>query len=166
MESGLEKDPTKTFLADGRKIGKHSAVANAIGTVDEVNAFVGLARVFSRDDETRRILMSVQRMLFRIGSEFASGPGIRGEDYEWLISTISEVEGKVKKPKSFVVLEKDEATAFLSVARAVVRRCERLAAELRWEGVVSELAVEWLNKLSYLLYLLILKEGRGEFDRI
>jgi cob(I)alamin adenosyltransferase len=72
----------------------------------------------------------------------------------------------VKKPHRFIILEKDESTAFLSVARAVVRRAERQAVRLYREGKARLLVVEWLNKLSYLLYLMILKEGGGEFEEI
>jgi len=72
----------------------------------------------------------------------------------------------VKKPNRFIILEKDETTAFLSVARAVVRRAEREAVRLYKEGKVRLLTVEWLNKLSYLLYLMILKEGGEEFEEV
>jgi cob(I)alamin adenosyltransferase len=159
------KDPTKTTLADGRTVGKDSDIAWLIGTVDEVNAFIGLAKVFAKNKDIKEVLGNVQRLMFKIGSDFALGPKITEEDYEWLLLMIDRFEREVNKPRNFVILEKDESTAFLSVARAVVRRAERWAVKLRREGIASELAVECLNKLSYLLYLLILKEG-GEFEKI
>jgi cob(I)alamin adenosyltransferase len=74
---------------------------------------------------------------------------------------IESFEGKVEKPNCFLILEKDEGTSALSVARAVVRRAERRAISLYRNGLLSEKIVEVLNKISYLLYLLILYEGES-----
>jgi len=104
-------------------------------------------------------LKKIQRLFFRIGAEIAGVSKLENDAYEELTRLIDEFERVVSKPKRFVILEKDESTAFLSVARATVRRAEREVARLYFEGRVSELAVEWLNKLSYLLYLAILFEG-------
>ncbi len=161
----MKKDPTKTSLADGRKISKDSAVAHAIGALDEANAFIGLAKAFVQNNDVKNALEDIQRMIFAVGSEI-SGAAKIGEDlYGRLMTYVEEFESKIEKPKKFVILEKDAATAFLSVARAVVRRAERWAVKLHQEGLVSLLLVEWLNKLSYLLYLMILREG-GEFESV
>ncbi len=161
----LKKDPTKTSLADGRRVFKDGIVANAIGSLDESNAFIGLAKVFAKNQDVKEVLGHVQRRLFKVGSEFAGLKRLEESDYEWILSVIEEFEAKTEKPKKFVILEKDEPTAFLSVARTVVRRVERWAVRLHREGLVSLLTVEWLNKLSYLLYLLILREG-VEFEEV
>ena len=162
----MKKDPTKTIILDGRTVSKDSNIMWAIGTLDEANAFIGLAKVFSKDNDVKETLENIQRMIFKIGTEVVSRDSkVSEEDYKWLIDIIERFENSVNKPKSFVILEKDEATAFLSVARTVVRRAERIAVTLHREGIVSKLFVEWLNKLSYLLYLMILKEGK-EFKEI
>ena len=160
------KDSTKTSLLDGTRVSKDSNVMWGIGTLDEANAFIGLAKVFVRDDEVKNTLSKIQRMLFKIGVEFISDYKVKEEDYAELIQIIKKFENSVKKPRYFVILEKDKGTAVLSVARAVVRRAERRAVTLHREGVVSPLLVEWLNKLSYLLYLMILKEGGENFEKV
>ncbi|MCQ4153037.1 MAG: cob(I)yrinic acid a,c-diamide adenosyltransferase [Archaeoglobi archaeon] len=147
---------TKTLSGS---VFKDSAVAECLGAIDEANAFIGLAKVFSRDNEVRGILHEVQKRIFRIGEEFAGGRKVESSEIDWIKSKIKEMEEKIPKISSFVILEKDPATALLSVARAVVRRAERRAVTLYRNGLASENSVDWLNKLSYLLYLLTLKEG-------
>jgi cob(I)alamin adenosyltransferase len=161
----IKKDPTKTSLFDGRRVSKDSNIMWGVGTLDEANAFIGLAKVFVKDSEVRTVLEEIQKKLFRVGAELVSDSKISESDYKWLMETVKRFEDYVDKPNSFIILEKDESTAFLSVARTVIRRAERWAVTLSREGVVSPLLVEWLNKLNYLLYLMILKEGR-EFEKI
>lgn len=158
------KDSSVTVTANGKVVSKDSNIAWYVGTLDEANAFIGLAKVFARDEEVKRTLGEVQRKMFVVGVEYAKSSLTEG-DYEWLVSKVREFEDAVKKPNSFIILEKDEPTAFLSVARTVVRRAERIAVRLYREGVVGMNVVEWLNKLNYLLYLMILKEG-GDFEKI
>ncbi|OYT35529.1 cobalamin adenosyltransferase [Archaeoglobales archaeon ex4484_92] len=155
------KDSTRTTLADGRRISKDSSIAHAIGVLDEANAFIGLAKVHARCEDVRESLETLQKMIFKIGSEFSGASKVDEKDYDKLMQFVKDFENKVKKPKKFVILEKDESTAFLSVARVVVRRAERYAVRLYREGLVSMLLVEWLNKLNYLLYLMILREGKN-----
>lgn len=153
---------TKTLSVD---VFKDSLLIECVGAVDEANSFIGLAKVFARKEEVREVLKEIQKKLFRVCEEFAMGRKITEKELEWINSEINKIENEVPKMKSFVILEKDSSTAFLSVARAVVRRAERRAFTLYRNGLVSGISVEWLNKLSYLLYLLTLKEGE-EFEEV
>ncbi len=159
-----KKDSSVTRTANGKLVDKDSNIAWYVGTLDEANAFIGLAKVFARDEDVKRTLGEVQRKMFVLGVEYAR-KSLTENDYEWLMSKVREFERAVTKPNSFVILEKDGPTAFLSVARAVVRRAERIAVRLYREGLVGIDTVEWLNKLNYLLYLMILKEG-GDFEKV
>lgn len=151
------KDITTTSTLSGR-LRKDSDTVSGIGMLDEANAFVGLAKVFSSDNETRTILEDIQTKMFEAGAEFAGGDKFPEENYNRIMDTISQLEKKVEKPTKLIILEQNEQTSFLSVARAVVRRCERQAVKLHKQDELSLNMVEWLNKLSYLLYLLILME--------
>ena len=138
---------------------KDSDVVECIGCIDEANAFIGLAKNFASDDETKQILERVQGIMFHVGAEVSSGKEyVQNEDYIWLIETIEKLRNELEIPKSFLVLEKSRESAFLSVARCIVRRAERRAVKLYRGGLLRLAVVEWLNKLSYLLYLLTLKE--------
>ena len=161
----LVKNSSLTRTGKGEVVDKDSSFTWYVGTIDEANSFIGLAKVFSRNGEIRETLLEIQKRLFKVGAELSHQKLTEG-DLEWLLKKIGEFENSVKKPNRFIILEKDETTAFLSVARAVVRRAEREAVRLYKEGKVRLLTVEWLNKLSYLLYLMILKEGGEEFEEV
>jgi len=161
----LVKNSSLTRTGKGEVVDKDSSFTWYVGTIDEANSFIGLAKVFSRNGEIRKTLLEIQKRLFKVGAELSHQKLTEG-DLEWLLKKIGEFENSVKKPNRFIILEKDETTAFLSVARAVVRRAEREAVRLYKEGKVRLLTVEWLNKLSYLLYLMILKEGGEEFEEV
>ncbi|AEA47438.1 ATP:cob(I)alamin adenosyltransferase [Archaeoglobus veneficus] len=150
-------DPSLTRTLAGVR-PKDSDVVECIGSIDEANAFIGLAKVFVNDEELRQTLEEIQRTMFRIGAEVSSGKAVMSEeDYSKLIELISRLESEVELPDAFLILETNEASAFLSVARTVVRRAERRAAKLYRNGKIRVNIVEWLNKLSYLLYLMVLK---------
>ncbi len=136
---------------------KDSDVVECVGTLDEANAFIGLARV-SSGEELKSLLQKIQDTLFRIGAEISSGkPYMTEDDYSSILKMIRRLESEVDLPKSFVILETNRISASLSVARAVVRRTERRAVRLYRRGKLRIEVVEWLNKLSYLLYLMALK---------
>jgi len=151
--------PFETSTLSG-KVWKDSILTETLGSVDEANAFIGLARVFSRKDEVKAALKDLQLILFRVCAVIA---GYKNPDNELnkILSMIESFESKVEKPNCFLILEKDKGTSALSVARAVVRRAERRAISLYRNGLLNEKIVELLNKISYLLYLLILYEGES-----
>ena len=151
--------PFETSTLSG-KVWKDSILTETLGSVDEANAFIGLARVFSRKDEVKAALKDLQLILFRVCAVIA---GYKNPDNELnkILSMIESFESKVEKPNCFLILEKDEGTSALSVARAIVRRAERRAISLYRNGLLNEKIVELLNKISYLLYLLILYEGES-----
>ena len=153
-----KKDVRKTHLLDRSLVDKDSEIINCLGTLDEANSFIGLARVFATDDKTKQILEKIQQKMFKAGLELVSDKKMEESDYEEIMSVVAEFERIVKKPNKFILLEKNESSAFLSVARAVVRRAEREAIKLQKKGITSIWLVEWLNKLSYLLYLMVLRE--------
>jgi len=154
----LKKDVRKTHLLDRSLVDKDSEVIGCLGTLDEANSFIGLARVFARDEKIKETLERIQQKMFKAGLELVSDKKLGEEDYEEIRLMVDEFEKIVRKPNRFILLEKNQSSAFLSVARAIVRRAEREAIKLQRDGVTSIWLVEWLNKLSYLLYLMVLRE--------
>ncbi len=160
------KDVLTTKSLRNNGISKDSSEIWAVGSVDEANAIIGLAKVHSKG-RTREVLAYVQKMMFRLGAEISSGKKmIYGSDVENLLQLIDEFKQEIKLPNSFVILEQDETTAFLSIARAAVRRAERWVVRLRKERKIGIDAVKWMNKLSYLLYILILYELKGNYETV
>ncbi len=157
------KNPAKTKTLSGEE-WKDSIVVECVGCVDEANAFLGLARIFSKG-EIRDVILEIQRKMFLVGCEISMGKEKVGEeDVAWLEKLIEELEKSVEIPKSFLILETSKETAFLNVARAVVRRAERRAVTLYKNGRVGINLIQWLNKLSYLLYLLIIASSEERIE--
>jgi cob(I)alamin adenosyltransferase len=152
------KDVRKTHLLDRSLVDKDSEIIKCLGTIDEANSFIGLARVFARDRKVKDVLKEVQKKMFKAGLELVSNESMSRRDCEELEAFVNEFEGIVSKPSKFIFLEKNQSSAFLSVARAIVRRAERKAVSLQKKGKASIWLVEWLNRLSYLLYLMVLME--------
>lgn len=152
------KDVRKTHLLDRSLVDKDSEIIKCLGTIDEANSFIGLARIFARDERVRNLLKEVQRKMFKAGLELVSDESMNRRDCDELESIVNEFESIVSKPSTFIFLEKNQSSAFLSVARAIVRRAEREVVTLQKKGKTSIWLVEWLNRLSYLLYLMVLRE--------
>ncbi|AGK61686.1 ATP:cob(I)alamin adenosyltransferase [Archaeoglobus sulfaticallidus PM70-1] len=162
----MAKDVRKTHLLDRSLVDKDSELIKGLGTLDEANAFIGLAKVFARDELVKKYLEKIQMMIFKAGLELISDYRMSEKEYDELLNIIQEFESIVKKPRNFILLEKNESSAFLSVARTVVRRAEREIVGLEKAGKVSLLLVEWLNKLSYLIYLMNLRELDEKYDTV
>lgn len=161
------KTSDKTHLFNLELVSKDDLRIEAVGSIDEANAFMGLARTKLKDEWLRKILHDLQVTMFRAGSQIVGGDErITKRDLDGLLEIIGEVEKKVEFPRSFIILEKDEISALLSVARSVVRRAERRVVSLYRNGMVDYTLVEWLNKLSYLLYLMILAVQKGEYEPV
>jgi len=161
------KDVTQTHLLDRSLVDKDSDIVWAVGSIDEANAFIGLAKVHSKDEMVKETLKFIQKKMFKAGMEIVSKESVfSAEDFDEIVEIIKKFEKEIEKPRKFIILEKDEVTAYLSVARTIVRRAERWCVKLYKEGLVSKPFVEWMNKLSYLIYLMILKESSGNFEYI
>ncbi len=162
-EKRKNRNPAKTTTLSGEE-WKDSSVVECIGSIDEANAFLGLARVFS-NSRVKDLLLNLQRTMFKAGCEVSLGEKKIGKkELESLEDVIREIEKDVEIPHSFLILETSEETAFLNVARTAVRRAERRAVSLYRKNRVGLDLVQWLNRLSYLIYLLILLTGNERIE--
>ena len=161
-------DDGTTGRFGGARVPKSSARVDAYGTVDELNAIVGLARVAKLDAATDAVLAAVQVDLFTLGAELATVPGkedklkmrlIDGADAERLEKAIDEAEIGLPPLTNFVLPGGSPGAAALHHARTVCRRAERLVLGLPDAPARSELVV-YLNRLSDLLFVLARKANK------
>ena len=162
-------DQGETSLAGGQRVAKDSPRIEAYGTVDELNAFLGVARVTAGDlaaAEKRltplvQILLRVQHELFNLGSILATLPGdvhprqarITDADIARLESEIDAMNSELPALRSFVLPGGTRLNADLHLCRTVCRRAERvLIAAGRSEPVPPE-TVRYLNRLSDALFV-------------
>ena len=163
-------DSGETALVGGRRVPKDSPRIEAYGTIDELNAVIGIARVFNaeqldRGEAHRRldvILRQVQNELFDLGSELATPPDAA---YEGMFRTtaaevtalerlMDECQKDLAPLKSFVLPGGGRVGAFLHQARTVCRRAERQILTLSRVEPIGEWPLKYVNRLSDLLFVL------------
>ena len=152
-------DGGETALGDGTRTVKHSARVETYGTVDEVNATVGLARLHAAGEMDAR-LAAIQNDLFDLGAdlcrpdiagdEAAEHPPLRvtPEQVERLEREIDAMNEALEPLRSFVLPGGTALAAHLHLCRTVARRAERLAVGLATVEVLNEAGLRYLNRLS------------------
>jgi cob(I)alamin adenosyltransferase len=164
-------DGTSGLLGKGRFPKNHPRF-DAIGDVDEANAAFGVARAHSKRKETKEIILSIQRDLYRLMSELASTPDnderfqyINKDHTTWIEEQISKIGNYVTIPKEFIVPGDTQAGSYLDLARTVVRRAERRICSLFQTGELKNIEIlHYINRLSSLCYILELWEIDGQIS--
>tara|TARA_Y100000588_G_C14119498_1_gene866694 strand:- start:211 stop:789 length:579 start_codon:yes stop_codon:yes gene_type:complete len=155
-------DKGNTSLGDGTRLSKTSLRINAIGDVDEANSFIGLARAtLPADHHVSDILSRVQNDLFDLGADLAlpgkdvSGGKLRIKEKQVtrLETEIDTLNENLSPLKSFILPGGSEAAAKIHIARAIARRAERSAIALAEEETVNQFTLQYLNRLSDLLFV-------------
>ena len=152
------------------RLPKYHPRIEAIGTLDETSATLGLARALSQSPEVNAILIQVQRDLYSLMAEVAATPEnadkFRSIDFtrvDWLEEQTDSFSEKVEMPKEFILPGETVSGGALSVARTVTRRAERRIAELLDTGELeNKELLRYLNRLSSLCFMLELVENQFE----
>ena len=156
-------DQGTTRLIYGETVSKGDLQVEAYGTIDELNAFLGLARSMCDDSGIAAILEQLQRDSFIVGAELATpvahlerlkervAPAMTGV----LEEHIAEIEKTPGLLDDWALPGATRPGAALDVARTVARRAERAVVRLAREGLVpDEEVLRYLNRVSDLLWLL------------
>jgi cob(I)alamin adenosyltransferase len=159
-------DDGTTALGSGERRKKYDLRIAAYGTLDEVNAAIGIARLHTTGDAALDpTLARIQNDLFDVGADLCTptkgrGPGgarltVTEAQVAWLESEIDRLNADLAPLKSFVLPGGSAAAAYLHLARTVCRRAERLVAELKDkpdESVAAEV-LKYVNRLSDFLFV-------------
>ncbi|MCB2099992.1 MAG: cob(I)yrinic acid a,c-diamide adenosyltransferase [Rhodobacterales bacterium] len=155
-------DAGQTSLGDGRRVVKHDVRVAAYGTVDELNAVIGVARLDTEGDADA-MLMRIQNDLFDLGADLCTpGDGrkaegalrVTQEQVDRLEAEIDALNADLAPLTSFILPGGGRASAHLHLARTVARRAERLMTELAQTEPVDEPAMRYINRLSDHLFVL------------
>jgi cob(I)alamin adenosyltransferase len=154
-------DDGSTALGSGERRPKYDLRVAAYGTVDEVNAVIGVARLHAAADrELDPMLARIQNDLFDVGADLClpdkgKGPGgarldVTDAQVEWLERQIDRLNGELAPLRSFILPGGSAAAAYLHLARTVCRRAERLMVELKDKPgeSVTAAAIKYVNRLS------------------
>jgi cob(I)alamin adenosyltransferase len=158
-------DSGETGSYDSKKrIPKDSVLPEALGTLDELNSFLGVIKTHTLDKKLIvaecgstivGILFCIQQNLFIVGSELAgSDKKISKEKVGWIEKTIANIEKELPEIKQFRIAGGTRLSAELDYARAIARRLERKAITAKAEAPLSQNSYQFLNRLSSLLYAL------------
>ncbi len=166
-------DDGTTGLLYGGRVPKDDLRTEAYGTSDEAVAALGIARAQIGDALLADLVLRLQRELFVVGAELATGkdawsklvPGttkVSAEMVAELEVLIDDHVDRTEMPQEFVIPGETPASAALDLARAIVRRCERQTVRLAREGSLQDgEAVRYLNRLADLLFVLARYEEGG-----
>lgn len=149
-------DKGATSLYTGQRVSKGGLRVDTYGTIDEVQAVLGLARAVAKKDSVKEEIYRVERDLWMLMADVASigkEPTITDEHIAHLEQIIDKYDAELKPLTKFLIPGDTHAGACLDVARTVVRRAERLFWRLRDEEEVHEVNIRYLNRLSDLCYI-------------
>ena len=145
-------------------MAKQSGHTRAIGTVDELNSWLGLINDQLNGQDLRDELKDIQDRLFTIGSSLATDPDkapkmklpdLNASDIEFLEKRIDAMTSELPPMKNFVLPGGHVTVSFIHITRCVCRRAERLAVNmLQHELFVDEKVIQYLNRLSDYLFTL------------
>lgn len=157
-------DKGDTALSDGTRVAKHDPRVEAYGTVDELNATLGLCRLHATGDLAGHI-GTIQNDLFDLGADL-SRPGTAADadagypvlrivdaQVDRLESEIDAMNAHLTPLRSFILPGGTALAAHLHLSRTVARRAERRATELSAGGDVNPAAIRYLNRLSDWLFV-------------
>ena len=155
-------DAGETALYGGTRVGKDAPRIEAIGTVDELNAYIGYAQTLIDDTDLSDLMAQIQNHLFAVGADLATlATHTKAADFripadftavmETAIDTLSE---ELPPLTNFILPGGCAAGAILHIARGICRRSERRVVQLANETEVNPEIIRSLNRLSDLLFVL------------
>lgn len=162
-------DDGYTSRLGGGRVPKFAPQTEAVGTIDEAAAALGMARAACKAPQSGPLLLQVQRDLYTLMTEIAASPEnterfppLEAGRVDWLEAQIESLTAQVQMPEEFIVAGDSPAQAALDVARTVVRRAERRVAELWHTRLIANREIlRYLNRLSSLCFALELLENQA-----
>ena len=157
-------DKGKTGLFGGERVFKDSQRIRAYGTIDELNAFVGLVITEVKDSSVKSLLSDIQNKLFIIGSDLATPENNKIkkldiyrtpiEYYKQLEKHIDEYEVKLDEIRNFILPGGSKSASLLHVCRTIARRAEREIVALNNTVKIGNNIIIFMNRLSDLFFVL------------
>lgn len=170
-------DSGTTALGNGDRVAKYADRVTAYGTTDELNAFVGVARLHA-EGEMDAALSRIQNDLFDLGADLCRPDMEKDAESEYpplrmavaqverLESEIDGMNANLEPLRSFILPGGSALAAQLHVCRTVSRRAERLAVALSSTESVNQAAVKYLNRLSDWFFVAARHSNNGGKDDV
>ena len=161
-------DDGTTGMGDGSRVAKDSLRVHAMGDVDELNSVLGILLTEPLRASIHAALKAIQHDLFNLGGELCM-PGyvmIKPERVTDLENILDELNDTLTPLKEFILPGGSRAAAYCHLARTVCRRAERTMHSLNNSEKITEISLQYINRLSDLLFVLcrILNKDAGVSD--
>ncbi len=162
-------DDGTTGLLSGKRLSKHHIRIKAYGTVDELNAWVGMIRNFKTDKNTDKTLVKIQQELMIIASQLSDDTTfevsklvkildpISEEEVKHLEDQIDQINNELPELKNFVIPGGHMLVSYAHLARCTCRRAERFVTELNEIENLPQIIIAYINRLSDYLFILARK---------
>lgn len=155
-------DQGETSLYGGQAVSKDSLWTESLGSIDELNAHLGILLAEIREGELKETLLKIQALLFTMGALLASPSNQEQQGREALLKegtvflekTIDLFEGQIPPLKNFILPGGLFLGAHFHLARAICRRAERCIVALKGQTSLSKEPIIYLNRLSDLLFVM------------
>ncbi|MEN8704459.1 MAG: cob(I)yrinic acid a,c-diamide adenosyltransferase [Polaribacter sp.] len=162
-------DEGTTALFGGTRVKKHNLRIDSYGTVDELNAYIGLIKDQNIEDATKASLLKIQNELFTLGAMLATPPEketlksgkerlnipkVNSNSIQFLENEIDTMDSQLPQMTHFILPGGHQAVSFCHVARCVCRRAERLCVALNDDEAINSNILKYLNRLSDYLFVL------------
>lgn len=159
-------DDGSTGLFGGGRTQKDDPRVEAYGTVDELNASLGVARAAAGDGEVEAALAHLQEALFALGADLATPTSSQATVHRFTEADVEDLERRIDAAeqglpplRAFILPAGSERSARLHYARTICRRAERLVVPLLNAQETSGAVLRYLNRLSDLLFVLARREN-------
>ena len=163
-------DKGETGLFGGERVSKNSLRIETYGTIDELNAFLGLAVLEVTDTSIKNILQNIQNQLFTVGADLSTPQieknkklNITRTPKEFYLSAekiIDKYESQLDELKNFILPGGSKGAALLHICRTITRRAEREVVALDNTVKIGNNIIIFLNRLSDLFFVLARYENR------
>jgi cob(I)alamin adenosyltransferase len=165
-------DDGTTALFGGSRVKKSNLRIDSYGTVDELNAYIGLIKDQEISEAIQETLLKVQNDLFTLGAMLATPPEketlkngkerlnipkVDGSSILFLENEIDKLEQELPQMTHFILPGGHQSVSFCHVARCVCRRAERLCVELNDQEPIENDILKYINRLSDYLFVLARK---------
>ncbi len=156
-------DKGLTSLIGGTRVAKNNIRLEAYGTVDELNAYIGMIRSFKIDSLLIDELAGIQQKLFAVGGNLATDRSVKDiqvktvvnpADIECLEQAIDRMDAELPPLTHFVLPGGSQEASFVHIARTVCRRAERRILDMNENYPVDEPIIRYINRLSDYLFIL------------
>jgi cob(I)alamin adenosyltransferase len=157
-------DNGETGLFGGERVLKSDSRVEAYGSVDELNAFIGLTISELKDEDIKKALLNIQNQLFTVGSDLSTPdteknkklniPRAPQSFYTEIEKLIDKYSAELEELKYFILPGGAKAAAMMHVCRTICRKAERAVVELNSREKIGNNIIVYLNRLSDLFFVL------------